>query len=109
MSERTLLSVVLRTGVVVSFLLLAAGLALSTGQPAPEILQPESPGGLVRGAARGEAVSMIHLGLLVLMLTPFSRVLVLLVQFARGREAPFLVATIGVLFLLIATVAARLF
>lgn len=107
--ERRTLSLVLRTGVAVSFVLLALGLILAAGNPAPEVLQPAVPGELVHGIAGGDSSSLIHAGLLVLMLTPFSRVLVMMVYFARRSEVPFLVVTIGVLFLLVGTVVARLF
>lgn len=109
MSERRVLALVMRTGVLVSFVLLAIGLAFSAGSPAPDLLTPGSPMDVVRGMGEGDAASWIHAGLLVLMLTPFSRVVVLLLYFGKSRDFPFLGVSIGVLLLLVGTVVARLF
>lgn len=80
--------IVLRAGVVASGLLLAAGLALVlAGDPSGAI--PTSVPAALRGALRGDGVSLIVLGLLVLMATPISRVAILAAGWFREGDRRF--------------------
>ncbi len=79
--HRTLLG-----GVILSAALLVCGLSVSLVQGAGADEAASGLGQIVRGAAAGQGVAMVNLGLIVLMLTPASRVAVLAVGWAsRGR------------------------
>lgn len=91
----------LLAGLVVSGLLMAAGLAvaLGTGRPRPD--GPPAPlGSNLRLAARGDGVGLMDLGLLVLMATPVLRVVVLAVGWGLERHWRFLAVALAVLGLL---------
>jgi len=84
-----------------SFSLLVLGVMLQYVQPRPTgLLQPANPARVIATAVRGNAISIIHLGVLLLMLTPLARVLILMLEFFRNREMSFAIISIGVLFLL---------
>lgn len=107
--ERRKLSKTLRTGVLISFVLLAGGTIRSLWVPPEHVIHPRSLAGVIESALAMDATALIHLGLIALMLTPFSRLVVLLVHFLHSREYPFAGITIGVLCLLIVTVVIGLF
>jgi uncharacterized membrane protein len=88
-------------GLVVSGLLLVAGLvvALARGQPRPVGLPP-SLRSVLSGAIRGEGVDLLDLGLLALISTPVARVAVLAVGWALNREGRFAAVALVVLGLL---------
>lgn len=109
MRERTYVSNVLRTGVLLSFVLLVGGLVASMFEQAAAVLTPASPGLLIGAALRLDSTALIHLGLLVLMLTPVARVVVLVAHFVSEREVPFALVSMGVLCLVIAAVVVGLF
>jgi uncharacterized membrane protein len=92
---------VLRVGVLTSAAFLIAGLidAILAPDPATWI----SPSGLVadlRGVRHLHTVSLIHTGLVILLLTPILRVIALAFQFGRERDRAFVLMSLGVLFLL---------
>ncbi len=100
-SKNVYASRVLLVGVITSFLLLATGLVMHTVSPVPETtLHLRELGELWRPDHLG-SVGVIHLGLVVLMLTPFVRVLVLIGEFIRAREIAFVMISVAVLLLLI--------
>ncbi|GAB4246263.1 MAG: hypothetical protein Kow00129_06550 [Thermoleophilia bacterium] len=116
-SERLalILSRVLAGGVILAVATIAAGLLLLVVR-APEAAGPgafEYPnaayrldlGRVLEGAAGGEAVPVLELGLLVLVLTPVARVAAAAVVFARSREWVFTV--IAVIILLVTAAAWR--
>lgn len=95
-------SLTLRSGVVISFSLLIVGLILHYVQPQPaRLLKPSNPVSLVGSALRGDSVSVIHFGVLLLMMTPLARVIILTIEFFRNREMSFAIISIGVLLLLV--------
>lgn len=97
-------AVALRLGVTVSFLLLTIGVGCAIGADAAPALRPDSVRELLRGLAAFEPSALIHAGLLVLLATPFARVVALVAQFARERDRPFVAVSFGVLLLLITTI-----
>lgn len=103
--ERRRVSRTLRTGVFASFLLLTAGLARALFEEPAARLHPSGVAELPQALLALDAGALIHAGLLVLMLTPFLRIVVLTIHFARTGERPFVLVTIGVICLLIGTVA----
>jgi uncharacterized membrane protein len=109
-----LISYVLRTGVLIAAALVAIGLVMffvdvangTTSGQAKEIL---SHGGhqitvswtsIAHGVTHGDALSVIELGLLVLILTPVSRVLLTLVLFLIEKDPVFVIVSAIVLFVL---------
>jgi uncharacterized membrane protein len=94
----------LRAGVAVSFLLIVAGLLLAFTQPPTGAIGPGELRGLPAAIASLHGASLIHLGILVLILTPFMRVVVLVGHFARQRDLSFVLVSFGVLLLLITTI-----
>jgi uncharacterized membrane protein len=94
--HRTLLA-----GVILSGVLLTAGLALSLarGQVAAEGTPPPV-GELLHRAASGNGPALAELGLFVLMLTPVLRVAVLAVGWLIGGEYRFALVALAVLALL---------
>ena len=99
-SDARLTSWTLRIGVGVSAALLLVGLVTGarSGEVAP--LHPTALSDLLPRAAAFEGVALIHLGLILLMLTPIARVLVVCFEFARKREFAFSLIAFGVLLLL---------
>lgn len=101
MSRIPLVSWVLRIGVLTSAAFLIAGLidAILAPDPATWI----SPARLIadlRGLRHLNTVSLVHTGLVILLLTPILRVIALVFQFARERDRAFVLMSLGVLFLL---------
>jgi len=88
---------VLGLGIVVSVVLLAAGLLL--GVVRGQALQPRAlhVGDLLSGLASLEAAAYISLGVIVLIATPFVRVAGALVAFAHQRDRRFVAVTALVL------------
>ncbi len=111
----TLLSRLLRVGILVSVALMALGTALSyrhhpayferTRTPTPEAWSaayaPQSFGEVFEGVREGSGRALVVLGLLTLVATPVARVAVSLVAFARRRERAYAVLSALVLGLLL--------
>ncbi|MBV8557098.1 MAG: DUF1634 domain-containing protein [Planctomycetaceae bacterium] len=91
----------LLSGLAVSALLLALGLglALIRGGPRPEG-PPHPLSALLRGAAHGEGVDLLDLGLLILIGTPVLRVAVLAVGWWTMGDRRFAAVALTVLALL---------
>lgn len=99
-------SFTLRFGVLLSCALLIAGLSLYLAHP--HAVRSIRVGDLRQIVRSGEYLSdatLVHAGLLVLMLTPLSRVIVLTIEFLRRREPAFALIATGVLLLIGITVA----
>lgn len=95
----------LRTGVLVSAFFLLAGIILGIGRGGVHPLDASDLSAVPAKIAAFDAEAMIHLGLLILMLTPIARVIAVLIEFARRREVAFVLVSIGVLLLLVMTTA----
>lgn len=110
-----LISYVLRVGVLIAAALIATGLVMffvdvangTTSGQAKEILDhggkqiTVSWSSIAHGVAHGDALSVIELGLLVLILTPVSRVLLTLVLFLIEKDKVFVIVSAIVLFVLL--------
>jgi uncharacterized membrane protein len=57
-------------------------------------------GGVLSGVARGESISIIQLGVLLLIATPITRVLISVFGFARERDWMYVACSLIVLLLL---------
>jgi uncharacterized membrane protein len=92
----------LLAGLVVSGLMLVAGLALSMlhGHAGPQG-RPPSAESLIRRAARGDGVAWLDLGLICLIATPVLRVVVLAVGWGLAGERRFAAVATTVLALLV--------
>lgn len=108
---------VLRYGVVLSSLVLAAGLAMLLLVPPPG--EPGSlqatiasnfggptlnPSALVSGIAAGSPISILQLGTLILLATPIVRVAASVVLFLRQRDTLYVGITLLVLVMLLLAV-----
>lgn len=97
---------VLQAGVVASGLLLAVGLAIvlfGPGDMSGDL--PASVSEAVRGALRGDGLSLIAVGLLVLMATPIARVAVLAVSWFQEGDRRYAAIAFAVLAILAVSVA----
>ena len=105
---------ILRYGVVLSSLVVATGLALMLLAPppgTPGTLQGTisanfgkptlSPSELFAGVARGSAVGVLQLGLLILIATPITRVAASVLLFLRERDITYVGITLLVLVMLL--------
>lgn len=108
--EKTV-SVVLRTGVVISGLIVLLGgiyfLTRHGGEPANYHIFKAQPlsdhyiGEILRGALRFQGRSIIQLGVLCLIGTPIVRVIVSLIGFALERDRAYVLITSVVLVILL--------
>ncbi len=97
---------VLQAGVVASGLLLAVGLAVVLlGSDDASSGLPASVPAAVRGALRGDGLSLIAVGLLVLMATPVARVAVLAVSWMQEGDRRYAAIAFAVLAILAVSVA----
>jgi uncharacterized membrane protein len=105
---------VLRYGVVVSSVVIAAGLVLMLTSPPPGepgslevMLQSNfglptlSPSQLLRGIANGNSVSILELGTLILLATPLARVVTSVLLFLKERDSLYVRVTLLVLAMLL--------
>jgi uncharacterized membrane protein len=105
---------ILRYGVVLSSLVVAAGLALVLLAPPPgtpgtlqgvvsaNFGKPTlSPSALLAGVGRGSAVAVLQIGLLILIATPITRVAASVLLFLRERDLAYLGITLLVLVMLL--------
>jgi len=111
------ISNVLKYGVMISSVVVAAGLLLTvTSPPAsiPESLQSMLQGGFGRptlntsvlliGVAAGNSVSLLELGTLLLLATPLARVAASVFLFMRERDTLYVCVTLLVLVMLLVAV-----
>jgi uncharacterized membrane protein len=109
------ISAILRIGVALSIVVIAAGLVLSfvrhpeyrtSSTVRQTIIQghfvfPHSFGTLVSGLGSGQGGSLVALGLLLLLLTPIARVAVSIVAFVYQRDRTYVVLGAYVLVVLV--------
>jgi uncharacterized membrane protein len=98
-------SLVLRAGMVLSMSILLLGVVLYILSPggSPEV--DLSPGEIVNGIMRGDPIAVIDLGIVLLILTPFTRVLTTLIIFIVDRQPRFVLASLLVLGIILAAIA----
>ena len=95
----------LRVGVAVSAFFLIVALVDSIVAPdAASAVTPARLGAALRGAMRFDTTSLVHLGIVVLLLTPIARLLAVSAEFSIRRETTFVLMSVGVLLLLGASV-----
>jgi len=103
-------SITLSLGVAISFVLLIVGIMEELRRPGSSVnaMSFENRSSILSSIVRGEPIATLHLGLLVLMLTPLTRVVVMIIEFARHREFSFVAISTGVLFLLMISIVVGL-
>lgn len=95
----------LRIGVAVSaFFLIAAVLDSVLAPDVPSAVTPANLRGALRGVMRLDTTALVHLGIVVLLLTPIARLLAVSTEFSIRRETAFVLMSVGVLLLLGASV-----
>lgn len=108
------ISRVLRLGVGVAALIILAGLVIHVAKgphfaSVSELLRQGQTsvtmGGILKGVARADAASLIQLGLIVLILTPVSRVAMSVLLFGLQRDVIFVLITSVVLTILVLGIA----
>lgn len=95
----------LRAGAWISIAFLALGLIDSVFAPDP--IAPVRPSELREAAAgllRLQTGSLLHLGLLALLVTPIVRLIAVAVEVVRARDTTFALLTLGVLLLLTSSI-----
>lgn len=106
MTRRRVTSRILFLGVAVSCSLLAVGVVADFFDPiAFGTIKPGHIPLLLRALVHGSPAAMMHLGILVMLITPVARVLALAWSFARERDYSFAAMSVGVLLLLIVSFA----
>ncbi len=104
--EAAITALTLKAGVLLSCGLLVIGIAIAVIHPTAT--GPLKPGHILQlpaAIASGSSAAMVHLGLLVLMITPLARIVVLAYEFLRERDYSFAMISLGVLLLLILSFA----
>ena len=95
----------LRTGVAISAVFLIAALVDTIVTPdAVATVRPTGLASALRGIFRFETGSLVHVGIVVLLLTPIARLLAVATEFSIRRETSFVLISVGVLLLLGASV-----
>ncbi len=98
-------AIALRTGVWISAIFLIGALVASVvAQDAVATVQPSGLAGALRGIFRLETGALVHLGIVVLLLTPIARLVAVATEFIIRRETSFVMISVGVLLLLGASV-----
>ena len=112
--DRTLkyVSTILLIGSFCAAGLLVLGLGMSYSQAQPQSWPAGSRGfslvGSIEPLLRGEPTAIINLGILVMMLTPFSRVVVAAFSFLLERDLTYASVAFGVMLILLATMLPNL-
>jgi uncharacterized membrane protein len=102
MTRPGLMSAVLRFGVLVSCSLFVVGVLADAVDPiAFGTIKPAHIPLLLKALLHGSPAAMMHIGVLVLLVTPVARVVAMAWSFARERDFTFASISIGVLLLLI--------
>jgi uncharacterized membrane protein len=96
------MSLILRLGVLLSCSLFIVGVLVDAVDPiAFGTIKPGHIPLLLKALIHGSAAAMLHIGVLVLLVTPVARVAAMAWSFARERDFTFATISIGVLLLLI--------
>jgi uncharacterized membrane protein len=96
------MSIILRLGVLFSCSLFFVGILADAVDPiAFGTIKPGHIPLLFRALIHGSPAAMMHIGVLVLLVTPVARVAAMAWTFARERDSTFSLISIGVLLLLI--------
>ncbi len=117
----TVVSTLLRTGLVISLGTVAIGLVVLFSRHPGDLLSnarflaltarnadfPHRLGAMAAGLARGDGEAIIAAGLALLILTPVMRVAISLVEFARARDRAFVLITSAVLAVLLLSLLLR--
>ena len=102
MTRPRLMSMVLRLGVALSCSLFLVGLLADSVDPiAFGTIKPGHIPLLFHALIHGSPAAMMHIGILVLLVTPVARVAAMAWSFARERDFTFAAISIGVLLLLV--------
>jgi uncharacterized membrane protein len=101
MRLNTVISRVLIVGLLAAVALLVVGAVLTVARSGAPVLRATSVGDIPRELAAGEPGGFFQLGLIVLLLTPFARVVALGVAFGHQRRWLFLAISVVVAALLI--------
>lgn len=95
----------LRVGVAISATFLVAALVDSVLAPdAVATITPLGLAGALGGVLRLETGALVHLGIVVLLLTPIARLVAVATEFTLRHEISFVLISVGVLLLLGASV-----
>lgn len=95
----------LRAGVAISAVFLIAALVDSVvAHDAVATVTPAGLAGALRGVLRLETGALVHVGIVVLLLTPIARLIAVAIEFMIRRETSFVAISVGVLLLLGASV-----
>ncbi|HKE00142.1 MAG TPA: DUF1634 domain-containing protein [Planctomycetota bacterium] len=92
-------------GVTAAAAIMAVGLVRLAWTAEPVDAVPLAVGALLRGVREVDPAAWTAVGCVVLMATPFLRVLLLAFTFARRRRAPFAIAAVAVLAILATGIA----
>ena len=102
MKGRDFTVLILRLGVALSCALFVVGILANAVDPiAFGTIKPDHIPLLPRALMHGSPAAMLHIGILVLLITPVARVVAMALSFARERDFSFAAISIGVLLLLI--------
>jgi uncharacterized membrane protein len=107
------ISTLLRVGVVLSVLVIAAGLVIAfahhpgdfSSRPAPGAHFPNSIGNVVEGVRGGDGEAIVAAGLLLLIATPVARVALSIVIFVIERDRLYIAITAAVFVILMISFA----
>ena len=100
--ETSITALTLKAGVLLSCGLLLVGIAVQMMNPVASVaLKPGHVLQLPAAIFSGSGVAMVHLGLLVLMITPLARIVVLACEFLLEHDYSFAMISLGVLLLLV--------
>jgi uncharacterized membrane protein len=102
MTRRSLMSLILRLGVDLSCSLFIVGILVDAVDPiAFGTIKPGHIPLLLKALIHGSPAAMLHIGILILLITPVARVVAMAWSFARERDFTFAAISIGVLLLLV--------
>jgi uncharacterized membrane protein len=94
-------AITLRAGVAISAVFLVAALIDSVvARETIATVTPAELGGALRGVFRLDTGALVHLGIVVLLLTPIARLIAVATEFSLRREITFVLMSVGVLLLL---------
>lgn len=97
-------SLVLRSGMVISMVVLLLGILMFALSPNGHVEIDMSLGDIAAGILEGNPIAVIDLGIILLIATPLTRVLTTLVIFVADGEPRFILASLLVLGIIAAAV-----